>query len=239
MRNSGGIMLINLSDDIETYEYIKVGVHGKNIEKIGVVEFSFSKDALVGFAKNLIWMYEDIDINKKFYVCTDPLGGVPSGNQVVGFYLKANSPAFVFKVNSLEYDKELNLNNKDKFCQYSENKKVIEILPPLNDNIVEDYETGFRNIANISIYDKKCVDISKNFYEVLFEINYKGLKNLAILFMKLANSYREGKEYVVEQIVQDGYLNGSGIVLTYDSLPVIFKCKNLGCAYDYEPGFGQ
>ncbi|MDE5892073.1 MAG: hypothetical protein K2H45_04005, partial [Acetatifactor sp.] len=78
-------MLIDLKSNIETINYAKIAAVGNDIEKASVSEIIFSKEALVGFAKNLIWIYEDIDKSKSFYVCTDPLGGVPSGNQIIGF----------------------------------------------------------------------------------------------------------------------------------------------------------
>ena len=73
-------MIINLNDNFDICEYIKVSAHGKNVETIDIVEISFSKEALMGFAKNLIWIYEDIDINKKFYVCTDPFRTICQGH---------------------------------------------------------------------------------------------------------------------------------------------------------------
>lgn len=222
-------MIINLCDNIDLCEYIKVSAHGKNVETIDVVEFYFSKEALIGFAKNLTWMYEDIDINEKFYVCTDPLGGIPSGNQVIGFYLVANSPILTFKVNSLDYPHGIKNNNITQNLK----KKCIEILPPAATDFIEEYELGYRNLAGISVYNKSHINISKDIYEIFFEINYDGLKNLAIVLMKLADNYEEGAECII------GQENNSGVILTSDSLPVKLRLKNLGSVYDYEPKFGQ
>lgn len=231
-------MIIDLGANVDSYEFAKVSVRGKNIETIDIVEFSFSKEALIGFAKNLVWMYEDIDRNKKFYVCTDPLGGVPSGNQAVGFYLTADSPTLIFDVNSLDCENEVKC---EKGITYPKPqiKKCIKILPPVDDSLLEEYELGFRNLARISLYDKKYRDISKNFYEVSFQINYEGLKNLGIMFMKLADRYEEGNEYIFAQVGQNCDTCDPGIVLTYDSLPVKLKFSNLGCVYDFESDFGQ
>lgn len=219
-------MIINLSGNVDCCEYVKVTARGTNVETIDSVEFSFSKEALVGFAKNLIWMYEDIDINKKFYVCTDPLGGVPSGNQVVGFYLTTGSPILTLRVNSLDYQHGIKNSNTNQ----SSGAKCIEILPPASDDLIEEYELGFRNLAGISIHNKNHMDISTDIYEVFLEINYGGLKNLAILLLKLADRYEEGAEYFFQQ--------ASEITLTPDSLPVKLKLNNLGNVYDYEPRFG-
>lgn len=220
-------MIIDLNGNVDLCEYAKVSVRGINVETIDRVEFSFSKEALIGFAKNLIWMYEDIDRNSKFYVCTDPLGGVPSGNQVIGFYLTMGSPILTFRVNSLDYQHGIQSGNVSQ----SRGKKCIEILPPANDDLVEEYELGFRNLAEITIHNKYNMDISKDIYEVFLEINYEGLKNLAILLMKLADNYKEGAEYILEQ--------ANEIILTPDSLPVKLKMNDLGNVYDYETDFGQ
>lgn len=61
-------MIIDLNAYVDSCEFAKVSVQGKNIEVVDMVENSFSKEALVGFAKNLVWMYEDIDKNRKLYV---------------------------------------------------------------------------------------------------------------------------------------------------------------------------
>ena len=171
-------MRIDLKSNIETINYVKISAVGNDIEKVSVSEIIFSKEALVGFAKNLIWIYEDIDKNKRFYVCTDPLGGVPSGNQIIGFYLAAGSPILKFSINSLKNCNEMRnsiTENKLTCCRY------IEISSPEDDDVIEEYELGIRNIAKILLYDKNNVDITENIYEVSFEINYEGLKNLAVI----------------------------------------------------------
>lgn len=230
-------MIIDLNNDINSHQYIRVSVQDKDINIIDNIEISFSKEAIIGFAKNLIWMYEDISADRKFYVCTDPLGGVPSGNQVLGFYLTANSPILTFNVNSLEYDEEYKIDNKlDLKVQP---QKYIEILPPVDDCFLEEYEVGFRNIADIALYDKDRVNISNKFYEIFFEINYEGLKNLAVMLMKLADCYQEGKEYIFNRIGREKQSCDLGIGLTHDSLPLKIRYKNLGSVYDYEPDFGK
>ena len=158
---------------------------------------------------------------------------MPSGNQVIGFYLTVNSPILTFNINSLNYSNGIKISNIVQQFQSSKIKKCIEILPPVDENLMEEYELGFRNLARVSLFDRNHIDISKNIYEVLWEINYNGLKNLAIFLMRLLDNYQEGAEYTIRQD------NNMGIILTEDSLPVKFKCINLGSVYDYEPGFGQ
>lgn len=232
-------MIINLNESANSCEFIKVNVQDKNVEEIDIVEISFSKEALVGFAKSLIWMYEDTDENEKFYFCTDPLGGVPSGNQVVGFYLTTGSPVLTFDVNSLDCD-AIKYDDENTVYTKSQIKKFIEILPPaLDATLMEEYELGFRNLSKITLYNKNQIDISENYYEVFFKINYGGLKNLAIVLLKLADGYKEGKEYILAQTGKNSKLYEWGIALTHDSLPVKLKLCNLGSVYDYEADFGQ
>lgn len=73
-------MIIDLNGNVDWCEYAKVTVRGMDVETIGNVEFSFIKEALIGFAINLIWLYEDIDSNKEFYVCTDPFRTICQGH---------------------------------------------------------------------------------------------------------------------------------------------------------------
>ncbi len=232
-------MIINLNADFVSAEFVKLNARGKNPEKIDIVEISFNKEALIGFAKNLLWMYEDIDKNKRFYVCTDPLGGVPSGNQIVGFYLTSSSPTLILDVNSLDCEKTIKYDDRNTIHPKSKIKKLIEILPPVDDGLMEEYEIGFRNLLKMTLYNKNHMDITKDFYEVFFQINYEGLKNLALMLMKLADSYKEEEEYILAQVGEYNEICNSGIILTCDSLPVKLKFGNLGCVYDYEPDFGQ
>lgn len=230
-------MKIKLNSSSILYEIAKVNVSEINNVEISYIEMSFNKDALIGFAKNLIWMYEDIEKNRKFYVCTDPLGGVPSGNQVLGFYLTKNSPILVFRINYLnDYDAIKCLDNEIQPKLRTE--KCIEVLPPLADNDLEDYEIGFKNIADIKIYSNNNIDISGNINEVLFEINYEGLKKLAIIMFKLAENFDIGKEYDIAILDKNDILIESEIVLTSDSIPLKLKCVDIGSVYDYEPNFG-
>ncbi len=228
-------MIINLGDNFESYDFVKVSANGRNIENIKTVEFTFNKEGLIGFAKNLVWLYEDMDVNKKFYVSTDPLGGVPSGNQVIGFYLTADSPILVFKVNSLFLCNSLKRVNKVNVRKKTKMKKLINILPPTDDSYMEEYELGYRNLGRILLYDDKDKNITNKYYEIFLEINYEGLKNLAIFLLKIADAYHEGDEYYLN--LADGGICNFGIVLTDDSLPVRFKCSNLGRITDYEPKF--
>lgn len=229
-------MELNLNCDSTSFEIAKIDISVKNSQNADFVEILFNKEAMVGFAKNLIWIYEDIDKNKSLYVCTDPLGGVPSGNQVVGFYLTEHSPTFVFRINSLRSTSKMKCFDNIIHPKL-QTEKYIEVLPPLDDSVLEDYEIGFKNIARIDIY-KNNVNISKKIHEIIFEINYEGLKQLAIIMFKLVENYSVGKEYVFSQLLNNNIMD-SEIVLTPDSLPVKFKCANLGSVYDYEPNFGS
>lgn len=65
---------------------------------------SFSPEAILGFATEMIWLYEDIG-NRKLMINTNPLGIDPAPNQVMGFYLSSNNPPLMMKVNTLIEDK--------------------------------------------------------------------------------------------------------------------------------------
>lgn len=140
-------------------------------------------------------------------------------------------------MNSLEYDEEYKMD--DKLDLKAQSSKCMEVLPPMGDCFLEDYELEFRNIADISVYDKNRVNISDKFYEIFFEINYEGLKNLAVMLMKLVDCYQERKEYIFNRIGREKQSCDLGISLTHDSLPLKIKFNNLGSVYDYEPDFGK
>lgn len=57
-------MIFKLKETVKISQFAEIFVVGNNENNSLSVEFTFSKDALLGFATNLIWMYEDIDSKK-------------------------------------------------------------------------------------------------------------------------------------------------------------------------------
>lgn len=78
-------MIINLNETVNVEELSELFLSGIEIGKGCRVELTFSKEALIGFATNLIWLYEDIDNEKNVHFHIDPLGGEIQGNQALGF----------------------------------------------------------------------------------------------------------------------------------------------------------
>lgn len=151
----GNYMVINLTKSVPLKELCRISAYGYTTKIAHDMEFTFSHEAMVGFATELLWMYEDINENRKLSLCTHPLQSVP--NQVIGFYLTPDSPVLLFKVNSLngvekggEYEswKEIYIKTKNINQYY-------EVREPLNEAdgciSVELYEFRRKNIVNIAI----------------------------------------------------------------------------------------
>ena len=61
------------------------------------IEFTHSHEAIIGFATELLWLYEDINNSRELIISTNQLQVDPSPSQAIGFYLTPNSPVFVLK----------------------------------------------------------------------------------------------------------------------------------------------
>lgn len=233
-------MLINLTKSVSLKEFCKVTTIGYVKETEQWVEFTFSHEAIVGFATELIWMYEEIN-DKKLVLSTNQLQVDPSPNQVVGFYLTPNSPTFVLKINSLSEEKleggeyknwkEIKIRTKN-VNQYYNVKSFFDEEGELI--TLEPYELSKRNLMSISVFNAEGKDITKGYHSVVFEINRKGIKEFATMLLVWANNCREGDEYILPHV--DTLENGHnlGIILAHSSASVKFKCHDLGTAYDYD-----
>ena len=53
-------MLINLTKSVLLKEICKISVVGNDVENAEFVEFELSQEAIIGFATELIWLYDYI-----------------------------------------------------------------------------------------------------------------------------------------------------------------------------------
>lgn len=235
-------MIVKLNETVKIREFADIIVLGDdNKSKCFSLEFTFSKDALLGFATNLIWMYEDINPQKKLHTHVDPLSGDASGNQALGFFLTPQSPSMVLNVNG-------NNDNTD-IDSYTEGYKEIpikykfirefEIKEPAANEAIEDYELGFYNLAQIRVLDANKTDITNSQMQVMININYNGLKDFANMMLILANNFENEQEYMIAHMKKNKQQYNMGILLSENSNQVIFKCEHLGSVYNYNPNFGK
>lgn len=237
-------MLINLTKSVPLKELCKITAIGHMTDTAQMIEFTLSHEAMIGFATELLWMYEDINDNKKIVISTNQLQVDPSPSQAVGFYLTPDSPMLVLKINSLiekkeegyEYRnwKEINIKTKNVNLYYDvknssdEDGKLITL---------ESYELSKKNIMKITIFNAEGDNITKAYNTVIFEINRKGIKEFATMLLVWANNYKEGDEYILPHIdkLDCGY--NLGIILAHSSTSTKFICHDLGTAYDYDSRF--
>ena len=145
--------------DVFKPEMIKLVAKGEKVQEISYIEMSFSKDALIGFASNLLWIYGDYNRNRKIIEETIPLGN-PIGNQVFGFYITTNSPTFVVHINDDFFKEQISFNDK-RYSEMIFNQRVLELEPPSDDDLPEEFEKNYENIVSIKVYDKTLKDISQ------------------------------------------------------------------------------
>ena len=61
-------MLINLTKSVLLKEICKISAVGNDAENGEFIEFELSQEAIIGFATELIWLYEDIQDNEKLII---------------------------------------------------------------------------------------------------------------------------------------------------------------------------
>lgn len=236
-------MKINLTRSVPLKELCRISARGYTTNIAESIEFTFSHEAIVGFATELLWLYDDINENRKLDLCTRQLRVDSAPNQVLGFYLTPSSPMLMIVVNSLKReDSGYEYKNwKEIYMKEKNINQHYEIREPSNEKdgllVVEPYELRWKNIINITIFDGEKNDITKYHDTVIFEINYEGIKELATMLLVWAYNSKEGDEYLLSRIGELVCGYNLGVILTKDSIPTTFKCHDLGSAYDYDPRF--
>ena len=110
-------MLINLTKSVPLKELCKITLAGQMTDKTQLAEFTLTQEAMIGFATELLWIYDDINDDRKLIIETHQLKTDPSPSQAVGFYLTPDSPMMVLKINSL-------MDKKDKAYEYKNWKDI-------------------------------------------------------------------------------------------------------------------
>ena len=229
-------MNLELNKYVEIEEISELTLSGVNIGSDCKVEFTFSKAALIGFATNLSWLYEDIDRMSQTHFHIDPLGGEIPGNQALGFFLTPRSPSLIVQVG------ERQILDKKMICKQINIKNrvntKIEIKEPACEEAIEEYELGLQNIVDIRIVNKYGEDVSEKYVQIVLKIGYETIKKLAVMLMTLANNFSFGCEYLLANLKQSILQYNMGLIFSKESPEVIIKCKELGCVFDYVPDFG-
>lgn len=229
-------MNLELNKYVEIEEISELTLSGVNIGSDCKVEFTFSKAALIGFATNLLWLYEDIDKERQTHIHIDPLGGEIPGNQALGFFLTPRSPSLIVQVG------ERQILDKKMICKQINIKNrvntKIEIKEPACEEAIEEYELGLQNIVDIRIVNKYGEDVSEKYVQIVLKIGYETIKKLAVMLITLANNFSFGCEYLLANLKQSILQYNMGLIFSKESPEVIIKCKELGCVFDYVPDFG-
>lgn len=232
-------MLINLSKSIPLKELCRITAVGHAAEPAEWIEFILSHEAMVGFATELLWMYEDIKDDKKLILTTHQLKTDPAPNQAIGFYLTPDSPVFALKVNSLTEKNESEYENwKEIRIRTKDTNRYYNVKEPFNEEpefiTLESYELSRKNIMKINVFNEESTDITKEYSTVIFEINRAGIKDFAAMLLVWADNYREGDEYVLPHIDRTACGYNLGVILSHNNIPVKFKCGDLGTTGDYD-----
>lgn len=237
-------MMINLTKSVSLKELCKITAIGHTSYTANRIDFTFSHEAMIGFATELFWIYEDIDDNEKTIISTHQLQIDPAPNQTLGFYLTPNSPVFALKVNSLKvkqeerniYEdwKEINIRNSKSNLYYDLKDPSVEDIEFVT---LETYELSRKNIVSINVFDDDGNDITLKYHTVIMEINRKGIKDFATMLLVWANNYENGSEYDLPHIDKSDQGYNLGIILTDDSISSKFRAHDLGVANDYDSRF--
>jgi len=86
--------------------------------------------------------------------------------------------------------------------------------------------------------DKDKNEVTNGKMQIIFKINYFGLRDFANMLLVLANNYELHKEYELAHVIQKKNQYNLGVLLTNESSEVILRCNYLGGVHDYAPHFG-
>lgn len=228
-------MVIDLEKSVSISEYASITVSGIKKEEIEEIEITFSKEALIGFATNLLWIYDDITESKRIHMHIDPLNTVNGGNQSLGFFLTPSSPSLVVCMGGKQEVKKTNI-YKEVMIQKGPNKKI-NIIEPKGMEFIEDYELGYSNLSNITIRTINNNIIEYKSLQVILNLSYKGLIDFATMLLILANNFKRKIQYAIAQEGESENKYNMGILLSKESCACSIRCDELGCVYDYVSDF--
>jgi hypothetical protein len=234
-------MFIDLTRNIIPKEYMRVNVVNNSTDEVGELTFTFNREAILGFATEMLFLYDDINDYQKNNITTHPLKTDPCPNQAIGFYLTPESPSFMLKINSLQIDnKEIsNIENKHNIIVNNANlneKYYIntDIEFDSEEMIIESYELSRRNILDISIKNSNGIDITDKCSAVVLEINKQGIKDFATSLLIWSNNTNDQIEYLIAKDDKNKEETNFGAILTSDSVAIKVRSGELGSIYDYD-----
>ncbi len=232
-------MLINIRKRTDKKALCRITVNTFTNRKPERILFQFNKDAIVGFATELIRLYDCVDEKQKITIETHQLGVDPAPNQALGFFLTSESPVFMLKVNSIKSVlshedieciscEEIRIKNKggNYYVQINTDESDVEKV------VIDPYQMSLENVARICVFDEYDNDISSDSSALIFEINYAGIIGFATMLLNWADNI-DKKEYPLVKMKSKEKGYDFGILLTEDSVKTSFQCADLGSAYDY------
>ena len=234
-------MIINLTKSVLFNEMCRIKAISRVTETAGCLSFVLSQEAIIGFATELLWLYDDINEKKKIIIETHPLIKDMAPNQAIGFYLTPSSPTLMIKINYLDVDEQAEVDGiKEIYIRHKEANQYYYINNPIDEVQIENqgyiclesYELSRRNIGDIVVYNTQGENITNTISSVIIEINREGIKNLATMLFVWSNNCN-GNEYLLAQNGKNNNGYNLGIILTKDSVPVELKTGYLGTIYDY------
>ena len=232
-------MLINISKKTDQKALCRITVNTFTNIKPSRVLLQFNKDAIIGFATELIRLYDCVDEKQKITIETHQLGVDPAPNQALGFFLTSESPVFMLKLNTIQSI----LSHEDIECISCEDIRIKNkcgnyyALIDTDESdaekvVIDHYQLSLENVARIRVFDEHDNDISRDSSALRFEINYAGIIGFATMLLIWADNIDKNEYPLVKmQSKEKGY--DFGILLTEDSVKTSFQCADLGSAYDY------
>ena len=206
------------------------------------VHMKMSREAMIGFATHAKRMAVDYIKDQKYHLHTDPLGNL-SGNQPMGFFLTNRSPSLILSFNDMFQDyfvlNENQLNNTKRLVINESSFRDYPIQKAPSDNSLEAFEIGFRNIAEVEIFNEAGENITQNGYDVILKLSEQALLGLSSEFIKLSHNFVSGKRYEISYLKHNNEQYELGFHLLPTSCRLTIVCEELQNVYFYEPRFGK
>lgn len=216
----------DILDDFEknrhnTVQIIVRDITGNNINKSCKVEFSLSKNAMLGLAKSLISRAVKNQINGPLHFY--PIK--PDGDivQTLGLLIAPGSvePIFDFwDVPPLDLDIK-KLEKKEPI----QNSSILYEIE-LDDKRPEDFEIEGNNIGEFKVLDFYNNDISNKCRYIEIGLSIDAMLGLGTELIRFAHNFEEGKKIsIIPASKENGAQQSMGIFLTPDSCELVIEYK--------------
>ena len=242
----GRYKVIPLYDlDIEEYEINKDNIGellvmqgSKDISERCKVIFSFSKEAMIGFAHEALRLWDNFSESQ--HIHTEPLG-TPLANQSMGFYLTPESSDFIIYCKNYGDLNTYGINKVEDVYKVKSNTNIFKLEYQLdmgfNNDFLQCYNIGFNNVGKIKVImgDEDITTLCT----VIIKLSNSAFLGLGTQLLRLANNLDHKNKYIIEPIGKKNQSCRLGFFLTSNSASMVVHYEHMNNVFYYDKSYGE